>query len=116
MPFDALEDKYVSGLETDIQERTLISPINSSNPDHQGVGPHQNFFDDLFQTLAMPLVTFMDDLTEKHKLKSTEGCSTSSTKVSIFWYRIVKSEPKLRTISLGNLIRKRKPLYAYLLW
>jgi hypothetical protein len=103
MPFGALEDKYVSGLETDIQERTLISPINSLNPDQLGMDQQQNFFADLFQTLTVPLVIFLDDLVEKHKqrepgLKTYEldtakkffsapslGCTTTGTETYCFW-------------------------------
>jgi len=103
MAFGALEDKYVSGLETDIQERTLISPINSLNPDHRGINGHQNFFEDLFQALPIPLVPFLDDLIEKHKrlepgLRTYEldtakkflsapslGCTTTGTETYCFW-------------------------------
>jgi hypothetical protein len=103
MPFGALEDRYVSGLETDIQERTLISPINSLNPDQRGTDQQQNFFEDLFQTLTIPLVIFLDDLIEKHKqhepgLGTYEldtakkffsapslGCTTTGTETYCFW-------------------------------
>jgi hypothetical protein len=103
MVFDALEDKYVSGLQTDIKERTLISPINSLNADQQGMGQQQNFFEDLFQALGAPLVIFLDGLIERHKLREpglrtyeldtaatffsapSLGCTTTGTETYCFW-------------------------------
>lgn len=65
---DMVEDRYVSGLETDIQERMLLSPINSLNSDPRSVERQQQFFDDLFRALDVPFVGFLEThLIEKHK-------------------------------------------------
>lgn len=65
--FDQLEDKYVSGLETGIRERTLLSHISSLNPDKPNPGSQQAFVEDLFSSLGMPFVSFLDDdLVKKH--------------------------------------------------
>lgn len=67
MRFDQLEDKYVSGLETDIRERTLLSHTSSLNPDTLKPGSQQAFFEDLFSSLGLPFVGFFDeDLLKKH--------------------------------------------------
>jgi hypothetical protein len=67
MKFDQLEDKYVSGLETDIRERTLLSHISSLNPDQLKPGSQQAFFEDLFSSLSVPFISFLDeDLVKKH--------------------------------------------------
>jgi hypothetical protein len=103
VPFDALENKYVNGLETDIRERTLISPINSLNPDQGSMDRQQSFFEDLFHTLAIPMVIFLQDLIERHKrsepgLRAYEletakkffsapslGYTTTGTETYCFW-------------------------------
>ena len=66
---DDLENKYVSGLESDIQERTLIEPVNSLNTNRPGAGQQEEFFEDLFQALSAPMVSsaIADDLTVEHK-------------------------------------------------
>lgn len=68
LSLDNVEDRYVSGLQTDIRERMLLTPMNSLNPHPQGVGQQQEFLEDLFHTLDLPFVSFLEsNLIEKHK-------------------------------------------------
>lgn len=69
LPLNVVEDQYVSGLEADIRERTLLSHISSFNSGPSEVQRQQDFFDDLFSALALPFVCFLEgeSLVEKHK-------------------------------------------------
>lgn len=68
-PLDDVENNYVSVLEHDIQERTLLTHISSFNTSPAEVAQQQGFFEDLFAALVLPFVSFLDGehLTEKHK-------------------------------------------------
>lgn len=69
-PVDDVQNKYVSVLEHDIQERTLLAGLSSFNTSSADVERQQGFFEDLFTALAVPFVSFLDGehLTEKHKM------------------------------------------------
>jgi hypothetical protein len=122
-PLDAIEDQYMSGLEADIQERTLLSPINSLNPHQQDVDRQQEFFEDLFRTLDVPFVSFLETkLIEKHKqyergLPAYEldaamrffsapslGYTIVGTRNYCFWYGSVWLRTFLNMLRIGGFI------------
>lgn len=64
---DVLVDRYITGLETQLKERTLLTYLStfiSARPDES----QQAAFEDLFSTLGFPYVCFFDGehLIEKH--------------------------------------------------
>jgi hypothetical protein len=123
LPLDTLEDHFVSGLETDIQERTLISALNSLNPDRAGSPLQQPFFEDLFRTLNIPLVSFVgDELVDSHKqrepaLKTYDletakkffsapslGCTLVGTESYCFWNGVVWLRTFLNMLRIAGFI------------
>ncbi len=120
---DVVEDHYVSGLQADIQERTLISPINSINSDQQDLDRQQKFFEDLFHALIVPMVSFLgDDLIERHRQREpglpthdldsakrffsapSFGYTTVGTETYCFWHGIIWLRTFLNMLRIAGFI------------
>jgi len=118
-PLDVIENQYVSALEGDIRDRTLLSHISCLNSGPVEAKPQQGFFDDLFTSLGLSFACFLegDHLIEKQKqlqpglitydlatameffCASSIGYATTGTRNYCFW----RGAAWLRT--LLNLLR-----------
>lgn len=58
---DALVEKYISLLETQIRERVLLSHVSSFKTIEPAQTTPREFFDQLFAALKLPFVCFFDD-------------------------------------------------------
>jgi hypothetical protein len=104
--FDNLEDQYVSTLEFDVKERTLVTPINSLNATKPGEPNHQDFFADLFSTLGLPLKSFVDVKAEEKEFFAAPsiGCTVTGTENYCFQHGIVWLRTFLNMLRIGAFI------------
>jgi hypothetical protein len=121
---DVLIDRYISGLQAQIEERTLITYISAftSSPP---AGSPQGSFHDIFSALGFPFVCFFDDeqLIERHKqaepgLKAYDqasakqffcapsiGFSVSGSGDYCFWFSSMWLRTFLNMLRIASYIR-----------
>jgi hypothetical protein len=81
-----LIDRCITGLETEIRERTLLTEINSFTSADFGKPP-QMFFEELFADLGLPFVCFFEGehLIDKHKVLEPRLRSYGQTEAKDFF-------------------------------
>lgn len=101
-----LEERYVSALESDINERTLVAPINSLNPTSPGQSGQQDFFADLFSTVKLPLTGFLDVDEGKKEFfcAPSIGCTINGSENYCFWHGIMWLRTFLNILRIAAFI------------
>ncbi len=66
---DQLIDRYTERISDNIQERTLVTTINSFKTTHNDHGPISHFFEELFGELRLPFTCYFegDGLVDQHR-------------------------------------------------
>ena len=122
-PLDTVVERHFSLLESEIQERTLVTSIEEFNTIQGGSTP-QDFFDQLFAKLGFPFVSFFegDLLIQKHRRVEpglpaydlvgakrffsapSMGFKASGSREYCFWYSSIWLRTFLNLLRIANYI------------